>query len=212
VRRLAFFLATLLVAAAATGETLRTLEHTQPAKDLTGVIVTAGVGDVEIVGDGGTEIRARVEITKKHTAWFGSSRSDAEIQTLTIDPSVSGGKLSLRLKPDSHEDHDFVENWTVYVPAGLTTEIKLGVGDVTVLDMTGDVRAELGVGDVKVEGLHASFGNVRATCGVGNATLRTPAGRQEGKGFVAHNLSATGPGKAEIHAEVGVGDVTIRLR
>jgi hypothetical protein len=212
VRRVAYFLAALLVAAVATGETLRTLEHTQPAAGLTGVIVQAGVGDVEMVGDSGTEIRVRVEITKKHHGWFGSSSSDAEIQRLAIDPSASGGKLTLRLKPDGDKDHSFVENWTVYVPTGFTAQIKLGVGDATVLDVTGDVRTELGVGDVKVEGLHASFGDVHASCGVGNATLRTPAGRQEGEGFVAHDLRATGPGRSEIHAEVGVGDVTIRLR
>jgi hypothetical protein len=212
VRRLALVLATLVVAAAASGESVRTLEHNQPAGELTGVIVTAGVGDVEIVGDASTEIRARVEITRKHMGWFGSGRSDAEIQSLEIEPSVSGGKLTLRVKPDNHEEHNFAEHWTVYVPAGLAVQIKLGVGDATVFDVAGDVTAELGVGDVKVEGLHASFGKVRATCGVGDATLRTPAGRQEGEGFVAHNLSATGPGKSEIRAEVGVGDVTVRLR
>jgi len=212
VRRLAFFLATLLIAAVAAGETLRTLEHIQPAGALSGIIVTAGVGDVEIVGDNGTEIRARVEIKTKHMGFFGSRHSDADIASLAIDPSVSGGKLTLRIKPESHEDRSFVEKWRVYVPAAFAAEVKLGVGDATVLDVTGDVEAELGVGDVKVEGLHASFGNVRATCGVGDASLRTPAGREEGKGFIAHNLSAKGPGKAEIRAEVGVGDVTIRLR
>ena len=211
-RRLACFLATLFVGAVATGTTLRTLEHTQPAGELTGIIITAGVGDVEIVGDTGTEIRARVEIKKKHMGWFGSRNSDDEIESLEIERSVSGGKLTLRVKPESHEDRSFVETWRVYVPAGFTAEIKLGVGDATVLDVTGDVKAALGVGDVKVEGLHASFGSVRATCGVGDASLRTPAGREEGEGFIAHNLSAKGPGKAEIRAEVGVGDVTIRLR
>jgi len=212
VRRIACFLATLLVGAVAAGANLRTLEHSQPAGELTGVTVTAGVGEVEIVGDTGTEIRARVEIKKKHMGWFGSKSSDDEIASLEIERSVSGGKLTLRVKPESHEDHDFVENWTVYVPAGFSAQVKLGVGDATVLDVTGDVKAELGVGDVKVEGLHASFGSVRASCGVGDVSLRTPAGREEGEGFIAHNLSAKGPGKAEIHADVGVGDVTIRLR
>ena len=211
-RRLACFLATLLVGAVAAGGNLRTLEHSQPAGELTGVTITAGVGEVEIVGDKGNTVRARVEVKKKHMGWFGSKSSDDEIESLAIEPSVSGGRLTLRLKPDRHDDHDFVEYWTVYVPAAFAAEIKLGVGDATVLDVAGDVKAELGVGDVKVEGLHASFGSVRASCGVGDASLRTPAGREEGEGFIAHNLSAKGPGKAEIRAEVGVGDVTIRLR
>ena len=211
-RRLAFVLATLLLAAAARGGTVRTIEHSQPAGELTGIIITAGVGDIEIVGDNGTEIRARVEVKNKHKGLFGFGHSDDEIESLAIEPSVSGGKLTLRVKPVSHEDHSLVETWRVSVPSGFTAQIKLGVGDATVLDVAGDVRAELGVGDVKIEGLHASFGNVHASCGVGDATLRTPAGREDGEGFIAHNLSATGPGKSEIRAEVGVGDVTIRLR
>jgi len=202
----------MLLAAAATGGTVRTIEHSQPAGELTGIIIIAGVGDVEIVGDNGKDIRARVEIKNKHVGLFGSKDSDREIESLEIEPSVSGGKLTLRVKPESHEDRNFVETWRVYVPAVFTAQIKLGAGDATVLDVTSEVKPELGVGDVKVEGLHASFGNVRASCGVGDATLRTPLARQEGEGFIAHNLSATGPGKSEIRAEGGGGDVTIRLR
>jgi hypothetical protein len=212
VRRLTFFLAVLLFAAVAAGESLRTLEYSRPAGDLTGVVITAGVGGVEIVADNGTEIRARVEITKKRTGLFGSGPSESEIKALAIDSSVSAGNLALRIKPNTNGERDFSERWTVYVPTAFTARIKLGVGDAEVLDVAGDLRAEIGVGNVKVEGLNASFGRVRATCGVGDATLRTPAGRQEGEGFIAHTLSATGPGSAEIHAEVGVGDVTIRLR
>lgn len=211
-RRLACFLTTLLVGGVAAGGTVRTLEHSQPAGELTGVTITAGVGEVEVVGDNGNTVRVRVEIKRKHMGWFGSKRSDDEIERLAIESSVSTGDLTLRLKPEKSDDHDFVENWTVYVPTAFSAQVKLGVGDATVLDVTGDVKAELGVGDVKIEGLHASFGNVRASCGVGDASLRTPAGHEEGEGFIAHSLSATGPGKAEIRAEVGVGDVTIRLR
>jgi hypothetical protein len=212
VRRLACFLTAILVGTVAAGGSLRTLEHSQPAGELTGVTITAGVGEVEVIGDNGNTVRARVEVKRKHMGWFGSKSSDEEIESLAIEPSVSAGKLTLRLKPDSRDEHDFVENWTVYVPTSFSAQVKLGVGDATVLDVTGDVKAELGVGDVKVEGLHASFGNVRASCGVGDASLRTPAGHEEGEGFIAHSLNVTGPGKAEIHAEVGVGDVTIRLR
>jgi hypothetical protein len=212
VRRLVFFLAALLAAAVAVGGTLRTLEHSQPAGGLTAVIISAGIGDVEIRADSGSEIRARVEIREKSHGLFGPRLSDREIQALEIETSVSDGKLALRVGPERHSDHNFSETWTVYVPAGFAATVRLGVGDLTVLDLSGDVKAEVGVGDVKIEGLSASFGHVHATCGVGDATLRTPDGHQEGEGFIGHSLSASGSGKAEIHAQVGVGDVTVRLR
>ncbi len=211
-RKLALPLAAALVATAASGATLRTLEHSQPAGGVTGIKVTAGVGDVEILGDAGNEIRVRVEVKAKHTGLFGSHASESELASLAIEPTLSGGILSLRVTPERDDDRNFSETWRIYLPGALAASVKLGVGEVSVQDLTGDVRADLGVGDVKIEGTHAAFGDVNASCGVGDATLRTPDRHEDGEGFIGHHLSAKGPGKAAIHAEVGVGDVTIRLR
>jgi hypothetical protein len=212
VRRLAIVLAALLAAAAAAGGNLRTLEHSQPAGEITGIVISAGIGDVEIRGEAGSEIRARVEIKEKSHGLFGSRLSDRDVQALEIEHSVSDGTLTLRVGPERKSDHNFSETWTVYVPAGFAATVRLGVGDLTVLDLTGSVKAEVGVGDVRIEGSNASFGHVHASCGVGDATLRTPDGHEEGEGFIGHSLTAHGPGQAELHAQVGVGDVTIRLR
>jgi hypothetical protein len=212
VRRLACFLAALLVTTAAPAASVRTLEHTQPAGTLTGIRISAGVGEVEILGDSGHEVRVRVEVKAKHAGLFGTRASDRDLESLKIEPSASDGTLTLRIAPDHDGDRDFSETWRVYVPGSFAAAVKLGVGEVTVLDLTGDLNAELGVGDVKIEGTNAAFGDVHATCGVGDASLRTPERHDEGEGFIAHHLTAKGPGKATIRAEVGVGDVTIRLR
>lgn len=211
-RRLACFLAASLVTTAAAAATVRTLEHSQPAGTLTAVHITAGVGEVEVLGDPGNEIRVRVEVKAKHAGLFGSRASDSELESLAIEPSSSGGTLTLHIAPERDGDRNFSETWRVYVPSSFATTIKLGVGDVTVLDLTGDVAAELGVGDVKIEGTSIAFGDVHATCGVGDASLRTPERHEEGEGFIGHHLTAKGSGKGTIRAEVGVGDVTIRLR
>jgi len=81
-----------------------------------------------------------------------------------------------------------------------------------VLDVAGDVTVEVGVGDVRVEGAQASFGRVHASSGVGDATLRTPQGRESGDGFIGHSISSHGPGQSEIRISAGVGDTEIRLR
>ncbi len=53
---------------------------------------------------------------------------------------------------------------------------------------------------------------MHGNCGVGDVSLRTPDGREQGDGFIGHTLNAKGPGKASIHASAGVGDVKIHLR
>ncbi len=211
-RRLAIALTAWFAAALAAGETLKTLTMSRPSEGLTAVTVKAGVGDVQIEGDAGNEVVVRVEVKSKDGFLFGDRQARRDAEAVTISARDSGGELTLALEPEAHGDSHWVEHWTVRVPAAFGASAKLGVGDVTVLDLAGDVRAELGVGDVRVEGAYQAFGNVRAECGVGDASLRTPSGREQGDGFIGHTLTAHGPGKAEIRVHAGVGDVKIRLR
>ena len=211
-RRLALVLAALLAAAAAAGETLRTLNYTCPAAGLTAIAVKAGIGDVEVLGAAGGEVVVSVDLTPKGGGFFGDRQSAQAAEAIEIEPRTAGGELTLRLKPERRGDVHLSERWTVRVPASLGASVDIGVGDVNVLDLTGDVRVKAGVGDVRIEGPFASFGDVRAASGVGDVTLRTPQGRTEGTGFIGHTLSGHGPGASGIHADAGVGDVTIRLR
>ncbi|MEP0773400.1 MAG: hypothetical protein HRF46_03430, partial [Acidobacteriota bacterium] len=74
------------------------------------------------------------------------------------------------------------------------------------------LNVDVGVGDIEVTGEWTAFGSLRADSGVGEVTLRSPDGRQRGKGFVGRELASTGPGAARLRLDVGVGDVTIVLR
>ncbi|MFI5167596.1 MAG: hypothetical protein ACHQQS_13340 [Thermoanaerobaculales bacterium] len=209
-KHLTIALAVLTVAVVAFAADRRNLEINRSAEGIEAVEIHAGVGEVSVTADSANTITAHVEISPKKSSFWGSRERD--LDALEAIGEVRGSTLVLRLRPEQHHGVEFGEDWTVRLPAKLALKVKLGVGDVTVVDMVGDVRAELGVGDVKIEGTYDTFGDIRANCGVGDATLRTPAGRDEGEGFIAHTLRATGPGKSEIHVAAGVGDVTIRLR
>jgi len=203
--------ALLIFAAAPAFAAERTFDFTRPAEGIVGIVLQAGVGEAEVIGDGGTDITARVEVTSKRSSFF-SSRSSREIDALSLGSEVRGNTLVLRLSPEENVGRVFVESWTIHVPSRFTTEVKLGVGDVRLLDITGDLTVSAGVGDIRIESSYAMFGSIQASCGVGDATLRTPEGRDEGEGFIAHELHGQGPGSSTIHVSAGVGDVTIRLR
>ncbi len=210
-RHIGLALAAAACAAVAAAQPVRTLDLSRDAKGITEVVLHAGVGDVEVLADAPGQIVAHVDLKPKHLGFF-SRHSDDEIDRVKIESELSGGTLTLRLVPESHGDRGFAENWTVRIPASLAATVKLGVGDLKVLDVTGDVEVELGVGDVTIESGYQSFGTVRASAGVGDVSMRTPDGREHGEGFIAHSLHAKGPGKASIRASAGVGDVNIRLR
>jgi len=209
---LALALAASFAATVAAGRTLKTLSMSRPAEGLTSLTIRAGVGDVQIEGGATNEVVVQVEVKPRGGIFFGDRQPERDAEALQIEAPTSGDELALALGPKHHGDTVWQESWTVRVPAAFAASVKLGVGEITVLDLDGNVKVEIGVGDVRVEGTYQSFGDVHATCGVGDVSLRTPSGRDQGEGFIAHTLSANGPGKATIRAHAGVGDVKIRLR
>jgi hypothetical protein len=211
-RRFALIATALLLAVPAWADDLeRTFDLDRPASGITRIVLEVGVGDVEIVGDESDRITAHVEVSASK-GWRGSARARRELEAMQLEAEVKGEALHLRMSEHGEGDRHFGENWTLHVPAGTALELELGVGDLRVLDLAGTIEIEVGVGDVRVEGEHAAFGEIEGQCGVGDVSLRTPKGRTEGSGFIAHTLEARGPGKSAIDVEVGVGDVDIRLR
>ena len=207
-----FFLFALLFAATAAAHADRVLDTSKPSTDITEVVMEIGVGDVEVVADDSVTISAHVEIERKSGSFWGSHSSQREIEALEIDTRVEGHTMTLRLRPESRHNKHYSENWTVRLPANCAVKIKQGVGNVVVRDVAGALDIELGVGDIEIDGLYASFGRISAECGVGDVTVRTPEKRERGEGFVGHEVRTKGAGSAALNAEAGVGDVTIRLR
>lgn len=212
-RTLPIIAITTLAASAAIAAGDRTLTLTQPVAGITGIVLRAGVGDVEILGQDAASIDATVTLASKHNGFWGSSRSNTAMDSARIETELRGSTLYISLQTDSDShDRDLSEDWSLRLPRGLAAELKLGVGDVKVIDTRGDVDVKVGVGDVRVEGAWNDYGDISASCGVGDAELRGPDGREEGSGFIGHSLRSRAAGKSEIEVHSGVGDATIKLR
>ena len=209
-RRPLLVLVTILAATAAmAAEHSRTLTLEKPLGDLSGIVVSAAIGDVEIVAQDSPTISVEVEVTAKRTSFFGSR---ADVEAAEIAAERTGTTLRLQVTTPHHDGRGYSERWSIRLPAGLAARLKLGVGDVRVLDTSGPLDIELGVGDVRIESAQDAFGPIRASVGVGDVKLRTPAGREEGDGFISKSLDGRGTGTSGLNAHVGVGDIDIRLR
>ena len=204
---------TLAVAApAAASSRLQSFSASHPAAAVHSVAVAAGVGSVEIQSYAGDEIVIEVDVVARRFGGRTDRRSQRMLDELELQAEVRGGVLNLRLLPEQRGRREFNEEWVVKLPAEIAVSAALGVGDVRILDMTGDVEVKLGVGDVSIEGEYAAVGPIRANCGVGNAQVRTPEGRERASGFIAKDLATSGRGESSLRVSVGVGDVSIRLR
>ena len=90
--------------------------------------------------------------------------------------------------------------------------LNMGIGEAVMKGMKGDIKAELGIGELKIEGAAADYGSVSGAVGVGDLTLRTKGGsREESRVLVSKESKWAGSGAAKIEAEVGVGEAVVRL-
>jgi len=201
---------TLLASAAHAGEAARTLELQRPVEGVATVHIQAGVGEVEILASTQPVISVRVEISADSSS-RRSRRQAEELDAAQLAVEERGDTLELQVR-HQRRTKEWHESWFVLLPEHLARTIKLGVGDVRILDASGNVSVEVGVGEVRIEGNWAAYGRIAGNSGVGDVVLRSPAGRQRGTGFVGHQLRAEGPGAATIEVNTGVGDIDIRLR
>jgi hypothetical protein len=117
-----------------------------------------------------------------------------------------------------------VENWPkvqtrglhavvrLRLPARLAVDAELGVGELRITGVAGNLDADLGVGEVQVTLPQDAVASVRLDAGIGEATLRTREKRYEHAGVGVRTLRWNeGTGTARVTVDCGVGEVQVRL-
>jgi hypothetical protein len=221
---------TLAVAAPATAGAPRILNGGVPAAGVDRVKLDAGVGDVFIVAvENADRVAVEVELKPRRGGFFSSmKRAEREVEEARLRVDVSAGTLLLEIESDVDDRH-FEERWTIELPTRLAVEVELGVGDMEIRGLSGELGIELGVGDVLVEGVSGdvdievgvgdaavnaaadAYGSVSGSGGVGDARLTVRGERVSSSGFVGHSAEWSGEGEHHIEISVGVGDARVTL-
>lgn len=169
------------------------------------------VAELEVLGHDGRNVVVEIEARCR---W---SRGDCEggLEDLRIDIDTTDRKLIVELEglPRWYKEHIEIEG-TIRVPRGQELEIDMGVGEVRVEGMTGDLHVELGVGEVEVRTSREILGRIMLDTGVGEAHLFGDDGTSQGRRsfFVGSEVAwDEGDGEARIDIEVGVGEIVVRL-
>ena len=98
------------------------------------------------------------------------------------------------------------------IPAASALRLDLGVGELEIKDLTGDLEADVGVGEVDVFVAEEAVGTIRLAVGVGEANLHPRRRGQSDSGFLflGNELEwDEGPGSAYLVIDVGVGEVNV---
>ncbi|MQA95707.1 MAG: DUF4097 family beta strand repeat protein [Streptosporangiales bacterium] len=196
----------------------RSETHTQQiTEQVTGLDVTGGSGDVEVVATSASQV------TVTETLRYGAGRKP------TTQRGVTGQTLRLSYTcrdawlPFGGCNVDY----RVEVPAELALKINAGSGDVTVRNLDGALEVQSGSGDVDVVNaggparLTVGSGDVEVEGARGDLTVKAGSGSIEAEGLAGRNAAVrSGSGDLElvfarppgtVTAETGSGDAKVEL-
>lgn len=192
-------------------ETVRTIRQTFAATGIERLELDLPVGEARILGEDRGDIQVLFELRCEPER----ERCADIARGVTLVSSTHGGRLGLDLRGfDDGPRKNLVLRGVVRVPAGADTRVEMGVGELEIEDLVGDVEAELGVGEMN---LRLPFDAVRAVsleAGIGETNLHLPTGRhtEERSHLVGGETDwRQGIGSSAIEAEVGVGEVNAHL-
>ncbi len=211
-RQLLLALLVLLLPAlpAAAGGPVRTLAERYPVAGVGQVELEFPVGEVVVTAHDGRELVVAVALECEKSKSRSCHEAAREVRLVG---QVSGRRLRIELADWPRAGGRGLQaNARVQMPRALPLSLDLGVGELSVTGMEGDLEVNLGVGEVTVTMAESAVALVDLDVGVGEAGLSTPRGRHEGKGWLAKELHwRKGPGNAEVKIDCGVGEIRVAL-
>jgi len=204
-------LAAALLSPAASRAASRNLDTTIPTAGVASLRLVLAVGEIEVRGDGGEELRAELSVRCRR-----DSSCAGKIENVHLDSTRQGDRLifTVRGYPKLLNSDNMQVDGVVHVPAGLPLDIDMKVGKLGVNAVGSDVRVDMGVGEVRVNVAADGIGRVHLDSGVGEATLRSPSGRFEARRSMLIGAKLDwreGRGAALVDVDLGVGEVTVDL-
>lgn len=211
--KLALTLATLgalAVATQARAVLLETDAHTYPVTAKHRIRIEFPVGELKVVPS--DESHVRFDIKVRCRGW-SETHCEELANRLILDSDDSGGTLHLRLhKFPGWNNHGMTVIGQLSVPRGLALDVEMGVGDLDVSGIEGDIDVELGVGAADIRASRSQASHVSVNTGIGDAEIRGGGSGTRSRGFIgSHAVWSDGSGRSAVRLHVGVGDATVRL-
>ena len=182
--------------------------HTLDSGDELLIDVSVGAVTIESVGSNQVEVEVVAECRRGRDC-------EALLEAVKIVSRESNGRLRLKVeRPDQRGKDQLDLGVFVRVPRGAPVELDLGVGKAEIYGIEEDLKVEVGVGDVELELSERQVSDIKLDVGVGSARLWGGSRGEERrkKGFLGSTVRwGNGPGRADVNAHVGVGEISMRL-
>lgn len=178
-----------------------TLEDRLPVEGQTEFVLDVPVGQIDLETHDKPYIDVHVKVEENDASWFSS----ADLGDVQIEKDISGDRIALEIDLE-----DTKQTWRIKVPASMDLDIDLGVGEVTLSDISRSVNLDVGVGDAEIDLDSDNYSRIRLDAGVGDADLDGFRRVSEERAIVSKTVKWRGDGEYEIDGDVGVGDIHVR--
>lgn len=208
-KRVLFVALALAVAAPAHAVVLQAGTKSYPVTAKHRVKLEFPVGELQVVANDDTNVRLSLQVKCRG----GEERCEERASRLKLDSDDANGVLRLKVTGyPKFNSGGFTLQGTLQVPRALALDLEMGVGELTVSGIEGDLDVELGVGDASIHTPRQSVRAVSVEAGVGDAEIRNAGSRSSSRGFIGRSVSwDDGPGRSRVSLHVGVGDAKVRI-
>ena len=211
-KKLALTLAVALLWAlpASADETVRHLEKQIPAGGIQRVDLDIPVGEVDVTGWDQPQVHVDVKLECNR----GRDACRKAAEKVRVVYAQDEGRLRIEVKDWPKWGNNGLEaHLRIQVPRQLGLNADLGVGEMKIAGIEGHLNADIGVGELDITLPASAVGSVSADTGVGEANLSANGRRYESSGLVAKTINWTkGTGSSKVKADVGVGEINVRLQ
>ena len=187
---------------------LETEPHTFAVTKSHRVKIDFAVGELKVVPGDGSTVRFELSIRCKNES---EGRCEELANHLRFESEDKNGTLYLKLDRYPKWCKDFNVTGTLTLPRSLPLDVEMGVGQLTIEGLEGDIEVDLGVGEADVRTSRALANRVSVDTGIGDASIRGARGEIERRSFIGSHASWDGRGRSSVRLHVGVGDATVSL-
>ncbi len=201
----------LLSAVAARADvTVRSLTQDLAVDDAAQIGFHSQVGELDAEATDGDSVRVEVAILCEKA---DDERCKRVADSISLKIRRTGSRLGVDVSDwPKLRDRGLSVKAHLLIPRKLGFEVDMGVGEVSIRGLEGDVEVDVGVGEISVVAPEKAMGSVDMDTGVGKVDLVVGGHTIEGHGMVGGNLKwKEGTGPAHIELDSGVGDLRVEL-
>jgi hypothetical protein len=211
-RTLAIVGLALLPAAVVAADEVRTLNRSFDASDLEAVYVDFPIGELKVKGTQSQKLMVELVIECRRERSLDACKDRAA--DIEMEARERDERVELWIDGFSKwRSRGMQMRMVVLVPENLDVTVDMSIGELELEQLLGSVTVDMGIGEVSLTGSEEMVNRVSLDTGIGESSLTTHRGRSSSAGVFTREISWTeGNGDNDIRIELGIGEISVKLR